>query len=170
VTTFDLSRVKLRPGEQLRHELGVELEPLLLAGQQYLPVPALVAAELTVTKASSGSVLELAFPVRLHGPCFRCLADAVLELAIRSREYQAAKPGEDEELRSPYVVDDTLDLSSWARDALALELPDKILCRADCAGLCAICGKDLNLEPHVHEEERSDPRWAALEALRPESP
>ena len=38
----------------------------------------------------------------------------------------------------------------------------------DCAGLCMVCGKDLNNEPHTHEETVSDPRWAALEALRDE--
>jgi len=102
----------------------------------------------------------------LHGPCFRCLADTALELPIHAREYQATNPGDDEELRSPYVDDDRLDLSSWARDAVALALPDKILCRPDCAGLCPVCGRDLNAEPHSHEEAGSDPRWAALEALR----
>ena len=59
-----------------------------------------------------------------------------------------------------------LDLSAWAHDAIALELPDKILHDPDCAGLCPICGRDLNVEPHVHEEQKGDSRWAALEALR----
>jgi len=73
----------------------------------------------------------------------------------------------DEELRSPYVIgDETVDLSAWARDAIALALPDKILCRTDCAGLCPVCGKDLNAEPHAHEAPVPDSRWAALEALR----
>jgi len=71
-----------------------------------------------------------------------------------------------DEERSPYVDDDKLELSAWARDAVVLALPDKILCRPDCAGLCDVCGKNLNDEPHTHEEEHSDPRWAALEALR----
>ena len=57
-------------------------------------------------------------------------------------------------------------MSEWARDAVALALPDKILCRPDCAGLCGVCGKNLNDEPHAHEEQHGDPRWAALEALR----
>ncbi len=57
-------------------------------------------------------------------------------------------------------------MSAWARDAVALGLPEKILCRPDCAGLCGECGKNLNDEPHVHEQEHRDPRWAALEALR----
>lgn len=165
MTTFALRHLKLRTGEQFQHELDVELEPLLLGGQEYLPVPPAVPARLTVTKAATGSVYELSFRIRLHGPCFRCLADAVLEPSIKAREYHATKPG-DEELRSPYVGDEVLDLSAWARDALALALPDKILCRDDCAGLCPVCGKDLNIEPHVHEEPPPDSRWAALEALR----
>ena len=119
-----------------------------------------------ITKASTGSVFELRFEARLHGPCFRCLDDAVLDLPIDAREYQATSPGESDELRTPYVVDDRLNLGAWSRDAIALALPDKILCRADCAGLCPVCGKNLNIEPHTHEEEPVDSRWAALEELR----
>jgi uncharacterized protein len=90
----------------------------------------------------------------------------VLELAISAREYQATNPEGSDELRTPYLVDDNLDLTGWARDAVALALPDKILCRPDCAGLCPVCGKNLNDEPHAHDEEPADSRWAALESLR----
>jgi len=166
VTTFNLRRLRLRSGEQFDDEVEVALEPLVLGGQEYAATPALVPARLTVTKASSGTVFELSFRVRLEGPCFRCLADTALELPIRAREYQAFKPGDDEDLRSPYVHDDVLDLGSWAHDALALELPEKILHDPGCAGLCPVCGKDLNVEPHTHEERRGDPRWAALDELR----
>jgi uncharacterized protein len=166
VTTFNLRRLRLRSGDQHSEHVEVEIEPLVIGGQDYTAVPARVPAELTVTKASSGLVLQLAFRVRLEGPCFRCLADSSLELPIHAREYQAEKPGDDEDLRSPYVHDDLVELSAWAHDALALELPDKILHDPDCAGLCPECGKDLNVEPHTHEEQKSDPRWAALEQLR----
>jgi uncharacterized protein len=166
VTTFNLRQLRLRSGEQFHDRVEVEIEPLVLGGQEYRAEPALVPADLTVTKASSGTVFDLSFRVRLEGPCFRCLADASLELPIRVSEYQALKPGDDPDLRSPYVVDDTLELSAWAHDALVLELPDKILHDPDCAGLCPVCGKDLNLEPHTHEEQHGDPRWAALDELR----
>ena len=166
MTTFDLRRARLRSGEEWRDELEVELEPLELGGQRYLPVPERVPAELRLTKASTGTVLELSFTARLHGPCYRCLRDAVLELPLRGREYQAASPAADEELRSPYVVEDRVDLSAWARDTVALALPDKILHDPDCAGLCPVCGKDLNEEPHGHDEAVADPRWSALERLR----
>ncbi len=42
----------------------------------------------------------------------------------------------------------------------------EILCRSDCAGLCPGCGKNLNEEPHTHDEATTDPRWSALERLR----
>ena len=166
MTTFNLRTVKLRSGEQFRDEQEIVLEPLELGGQRYLPVPEKVPADLAVTRASTGTVFELGFHVRMHGPCFRCLEDAVLDLPISTREYQATAPEGDEELRTPYVEDDRLDLSAWARDALALELPDKILCRADCAGLCPVCGKNLNDEPHDHGAPEPDSRWAALAELK----
>ena len=165
MTTFNLRTLKLRSGEQFRDEKEISLEPLELGGQRYLPVPETVPAELTITRASTGTVFELTFHVRLHGPCFRCLEDAVLDLPISAREYQANDP-EDEELRTPYLEDDKLDLSAWARDALALQLPDKILCRPECAGLCPVCGKNLNDEPHDHGEPEPDSRWAALAELK----
>jgi uncharacterized protein len=168
MTTFSLRQLKLRSGEQFRDEVEVQLEPLVLGGSEYLPVPALVPARLTITKATTGSVYQLSFRARLHGPCFRCLRDTVVDEAVDAREYQAANPAGDEELISPYIADDRLDLSAWARDALALGLPDKILHSADCAGLCPVCGKDLNEEPHTHEETAVDPRWAALDELRGE--
>jgi len=163
---FDLRRARLRSGEQYRDEIELDLEPFEFGGERYLPVPAAVPAQLTISQASTGSVFELRFRARLHGPCHRCLADAVVERSITGREYQASSRDAAEELRTPYVREGRLLLASWGRDALALALPDQILCRPDCAGLCPVCGKDLNAEPHEHAEERSDPRWDALAELR----
>ena len=166
MTSVSLRTIRLRPGEEHREEQEVALEPLWLGGQRYLPVPEKVRAELAIAKASSGTVFELRFRTRLHGPCYRCLADAVVDVEIAGREYQATSPEGADELETPYVENEQLDLSGWARDALVLELPDKILCRPDCAGLCPVCGRDLNVEPHVHENEEPDSRWAALTELK----
>jgi uncharacterized protein len=166
MTTLDLRTLKVRSGEQWRDERQIELEPFELGGQRYVAVPQVVPAEVTVTRASTGTVFELRFDARLHGPCFRCLDDAVLDVPVEAREYQAANPGGDEELQSQYLADDKLDLSGWARDTIALELPDKILCRPACAGLCAVCGKNLNDEPHDHDEPEPDTRWSALADLK----
>jgi uncharacterized protein len=166
MTTFSLRNLRLRPGEEHREQVAVELEPFVLGGERYLPVPAQVPVELAIARATSGDVFRIRFRARLHGPCMRCLADAVLDVDVDAREYQAADDDAAEELRSEYVADGRLELSTWARDAVALGLPDQILCRPDCAGLCTVCGKDLNVEPHEHAGEATDPRWAALGQLR----
>jgi uncharacterized protein len=166
MTSFSLRQVKLRPGEQYRDQIEVELPAFEFGGERYVPVPEEVPADFEVTRANTGTVFSLAFTARLHGPCYRCLGDAVLDVPIQAREYQANAPGGDAELTTPYLENDNLDLSAMARDAVALSLPETILCRPDCAGICAECGKNLNDEPHVHEETAGDPRWAALEALR----
>ena len=165
MTTFPLRRLRLRPGEEHRDAIAVQLEPFVLGGERYLPVPAVPEAAVSIARATSGDVFRLCFETRVHGPCMRCLEDAVLDVAIDAQEYNAAD-GVDKELRSDYVVDDQLLLSTWARDAIALRIPEQIVCRADCAGLCHVCGKDLNREPHAHEDEVVDTRWAALESLK----
>ena len=166
MTTFNLRQARLRSGEELAEDVDVELEPLLLGGQEYVPEPATVRARPRIQKASTRTVLELSFRAGLRGPCFRCLRETTIEESVHAREYQATNPGDDPELRSEYVHDDSLELSDWARDAFALQLPDKILHAPDCAGLCPVCGKDLNDEPHTHEELGTDPRWSALDELR----
>jgi uncharacterized protein len=166
MTMFPLRRLRLRSGEVQRDAVEIELEPFDLGGQRYLPVPQEVEAELVITQATTGLLFELRFDVRLHGPCMRCLADSALDIRVDAREYHAADSGGDEELQSEYVVDDQLELSAWARDTIALALPDQILHDPSCAGLCPVCGKDLNVEPHTHDDVSTDPRWSALEALR----
>jgi len=95
----------------------------------------------------------------------RCLEGARKAVDVDAREID--QPGGGEELSSPYVEDEHLDLRGWARDALALALPSQILCREDCLGLCAVCGENLNEAgaEHRHEPE-PDPRWAALRDLK----
>jgi len=165
MTRFSLRSLRLRPGEEYRDEQEIALEPVSLGGQRYLPVPQQVQAELVIDRAQTGTVFELRYHTRLHGPCYRCLADAVVDAEIAAREYQATSADSDE-LRTPYLEDDQLDLTAWARDALVLALPEKILCRIDCAGLCPVCGRDLNIDPHGHDDEELDSRWAALSELR----
>ena len=163
---FPLRRLRLRPGEEHREAVRLSVEPFSLGGQLYALSADEIPADLVVQRAATGDLFRLGFEVRLEGPCMRCLADAVAVLEVEAREYQATARDADDELRSEYVVDGDLDLDAWARDLIGLGLPDQILCRADCAGLCPVCGKDLNLEPHEHEEAAVDPRWEALEALR----
>lgn len=163
--TFDLGGLRLSSGEGRRLELGVAIPPFELAGERYAVEPALVPLELDISRTTGGGyAMRLHFGARLAGPCMRCLAPAAPEFEVEAREVSV--PGEGDELESPYLQQGVLDLQSWAHDALALTLPAQLLCRPDCAGLCPVCGADLNLAGPEHAHEREpDPRWAKLSEL-----
>jgi uncharacterized protein len=168
MTTIDLRRLHIRPGDVRDERLDVELEPFVLGGQRYEASPSQLPVDITISRASGATVFDLQLDVRLTGPCMRCLAFAAIERRVSAREFNDPDAPKADELRSDYVTADHLDVGGWARDAIALELPEQILCRPDCAGLCPVCGKDLNDEPHEHTERELDPRWAALAQLRDE--
>ena len=162
--TLDLARLGLSSGEAVSLDPSVALDAIELGGQRYTAKGAAADARLDVSHTTSGYALRLRFDIRLAGPCVRCLEDAGHDLSIDAREVD--QPGGGDDLRSPYLDGDELDLRSWARDALVLALPVQILCSAECRGLCGICGANLNEDPeHAHERE-PDPRWAKLSELK----
>lgn len=162
--TFDLATLALTPGEARRLELEVALDPLTFGDDSYAVEPSRPVVAIDASRMVGGGwALRLRFISRLRGPCMRCLRQAEPEFEIDAREVD--QQGEGEELESPYLSGEVLDVSGWARDALALAIPGQIVCRADCLGLCAICGADLNDEPGHEHERRPDPRWDALRRL-----
>ena len=163
---FDLARLRLQTGEGRRLELAVAVDPFEFGGQRYVPAPAQADAVLDVSRMTGhGYSLRLRFRSALEGPCMRCLADARAEVEVDVREVN--QPGGGEDLESPYVRDELLDLAAWARDALALAAPAQILCRADCAGLCPICAANLNEAGPEHRHDRPpDHRWDKLRELK----
>ena len=63
MTVFNIRTVRLQSGEQFRDVKEVDLEPLELGGQRYVPIPESPEAALTLTRLSSGLMLELEFDV-----------------------------------------------------------------------------------------------------------
>ena len=103
-----------------------------------------------------------------RAPACAASKPAALDLEVDAREVDQATT-EDEELRSPYVEDDELDIGRWAHDAALLALPTRFLCRPDCAGLCPVCGESLNdADPADHEHEQPH-RPPLGRAQRPEA-
>ena len=166
MTDLDLRSLRLLPGDEKVVDKEIALLGFELGGQAYVPAPERVTVALKVAQTVSGAVLHLRFDAHLTGPCVRCLAPAVLDLRIIAHEYQDSQPVPGDTFSTVYAEDDVLDLSQWAHDEVALALPEQILCKAGCVGLCPTCGRDLNLEPHTHEEAAADPRWQALADLR----
>jgi uncharacterized protein len=166
-TILDLGGLALSHGEARRVDVPVRPGELELGGQHYASRPGFVDSRVDVSRTSGGYALRLRFALRLDGPCVRCLEPAAIEVEVDAREVDQPAAG-DEELRSPYVEGEELDVGRWAHDAIALALPAKLLCRPDCAGLCPVCGQSLNdadSDRHRHGES-GDPRFAKLRELR----
>jgi uncharacterized protein len=165
--TIDLTTLALKSGEASRVDVELQAEGFELGGETYAVEPAKVPVRLDVSRTASGHALRLRLAARLSGPCTRCLTDSTFPVDVDAREVE--QPGSnDEELTSPYVEDGVLDVGAWAHDAIALAVPQTLLCRPDCAGLCPECGVSLNdVDPAGHVHERApDPRWAKLRELQ----
>jgi uncharacterized protein len=164
--SLHLASLHLSPGEGRRLSVEVPITPLTFGSERYVSVPERVTAQLEVSRMLGGGyALHLRFEAALAGACMRCLKSAAPLVDVDARE--VSRPGEGEELESPYVADETLDLATWAHDAFALAAPAKVLCREDCAGLCPVCAADLNEAGAEHRHEAApDPRWAKLRELK----
>ena len=109
--------------------------------------------------------------------CTRCLSDFSFvvksELKVhfipRTDNNKLAHEIELTELdvEQEFYEEGRVDLSSPARDLILLSLPQVILCRQDCDGLCPKCGTNLNVNKCDCKNEGSyDPRLAVLQQLK----
>jgi uncharacterized protein len=173
-TTFPLRDVGLSPGHALHEDLQLVLAPYVQGGVEFIPekgsgkptprageiryepVRSPVPARLDVTAMDSGWSFRLRFEASFTGPCSRCLDEATLHVGVDAHEVHDpdAEPGPE------------LDVTRWAQECVALQVPSQVLCREDCRGLCPQCGANLNDEPEHEHEQPLDSRWDALKALQ----
>ncbi len=108
---------------------------------------------------------------RLEVSCDRCLAPVGLpveqefDLTYRpvsaiAREEEIELP--DDELEVGFYSGEGIHLAEVVAEQLILSLPMKVVCSADCRGLCPTCGADRNREPCKCPETRLDSPFAAL--------
>ena len=98
--------------------------------------------------------------------CARCLAEFRSSVELDVCELFLAPDREPEDKESYRISGMEIDLEPMLRDAVTLDLPLNPLCKEDCKGICARCGRDLNLGACDCVEDTTDPRWAALDQLR----
>jgi uncharacterized protein len=135
--------------------LPVEVDEFSFGGQEYGVEGGIVDLDLTVSRVGERLTLVGRLDTTLVGPCQRCLEPARIEVSADGREVALRGESEGvEEEDSPYVHGWVLAADLWVRDLIGSALPVKLLCRADCWGLCPVCGVDLNEAgpEHGHDE------------------
>ncbi len=127
---------------------------------------------LEVDNAASRVIVRGELEIAGSAACDRCLEffelDWVAEVdAVVVRDITGGDPGDDADgdEGSAWTVHQTqgeVDLEPLVREAALLTLPQKMLCREDCLGICAHCGANRNQSDCGCDQEITDPRWDGL--------
>lgn len=132
-----------------------------------------IVSNIMGTHTNPGAYLEGDAEARVEVTCSRCLKTFETEVhADFAEQYYATIGVEHGEAlgqapRDAKTIDSDfrIDLTPLLREELILATPFAPLHSPDCKGLCPVCGRDLNLEPHTHDDE-TDERWAKLSVLK----
>jgi len=155
----DVSELLESPGYRKRISLRAEV-PGLDAGLSHAAPD--VQFDLTGEAIEGGIWITGTIAGRYSAECRRCLVPIDREYTFQAAELY--RPAGDAWEEGYVIKEETIDLAPLVRDTVLLNLPQNPLCRPDCAGLCSVCGRSLNDDPHTHGPE-VDARWSALKDL-----
>jgi DUF177 domain-containing protein len=154
---------------------GLRLLDAAALGAVY-PDPAwtLDAVDLLVERQGEKVAIAGRFEATAHLLCSRCLEPFVahvepgvdLQFVPQPRGRHGQTELGRDDLEVGFYQGDLLDVGEVLRSETDLALPMKPLCRADCRGLCPVCGGNRNATECRCETRGTDPRLAPLEALR----
>ena len=150
---FDLRALRFGDASETWRRVPVDVAPFVFGGLDYSVPDDGVDLLLTAARVGDRLTLTAEFETDIVGPCQRCLNDADVHVEPRGMEYVRHGDSEGDEEDEGYAAGYVLDVERWVRDLIADELPQQLLCREDCRGLCPVCGADLNADPdHAHED------------------
>jgi uncharacterized protein len=109
---------------------------------------------------------------RLEANCDRCLK--VVEIPVKSDfdlfYRQTPNITEEVEIELPkaelevgFFDGDGIELADVATEQVILAVPMKVVCSAECKGLCPVCGANLNLAPCKCAPPKRDSPFASLQ-------
>jgi uncharacterized protein len=170
-SVLDLRELPLRGGERLERRVQVHIGSITLGGSIYDTLVDGDVAVVSVARVGGGFLVTVEIAAQIYGPCSRCLRDVVVAVEAEQEEFVPQDPFDSEaEDLSPFIEDLVVDVGGLAREALVLALPAKVLCGDECAGLCPLCGLDLNQARCDCATESIDQRWEKLKGLSDQSP
>ncbi|MBM6676675.1 DUF177 domain-containing protein [Olsenella uli] len=119
-------------------------------GDHEFSLPGGLDYDLVLTNAGEGILATGLVRAHVVGTCDRCLEPAEFDVAAEVDGYylfeepERLSDDEDEADFELVAPDNTIDLSGALLSALVMDTPFVVLCREDCAGLCPVCGANLN--------------------------
>lgn len=145
----------------------LELHGYVLGDHEF-SMPDGVAYDVVLSNVGEGILVTGIASCTAWGTCDRCLEPARLDLSAEVDEYYlfeapaADLEKDDDEFDFRLVeADHTIDLGEALLAALVMETPFVVLCREDCAGLCPVCGENLNERDCGHAQLIEERRMEA---------
>ena len=143
---------------------------------QLQPSGALRGGRVELVRIGAGALVRAALEVTLEAECSRCLSPLAIPIPIAFDEVyeqrfevtSGARLESDDLDPEAFTISRShlIDITEGVRQYCDAAAPMQPLCSADCQGFCPSCGIDRNTGNCACEPVASDPRWAALAALR----
>jgi uncharacterized protein len=130
---------------------------------------------IVLTRMPTGVLVQGDIDVVLEAECSRCLTlfgyprrVHIEEIYYQQVDVHTGGKLETEADTDSFLIDKrhTIDISEAVRQYEVMAADMQPLCRPDCPGICAQCGRDLTQSACTCEGPPLDPRWLALEALK----
>ena len=143
--------------------------------------PAPIAAGLKARLEAGEVRLTGTLRTQIETDCARCLEPATMafeapvdEVWAKADPLEGADPEQIDDLPITNLLEgDEVDVSQALREVVLAELPERVLCKPDCKGLCPRCGENLNVGPcscPADAAEDLTPEWQrSLQRLRLEN-
>lgn len=152
-----------------RREVTLENEEISIPEMDYV---GRAVGRVSLMRSPRGVLVHADLIVRPRMTCARCLEefDQPLSLVIDEEYAPQQDPltgGAVEADPDDFRLDDhnELDLSEAVRQYEQAALPLQPICREQCAGLCPVCGQNLNERRCDCEQPEADNAWAGLASL-----
>lgn len=140
---FDFERIFLPPDTELTNLRGV----------------------VRVTRTAQGLLLQGNLQAEIKIECGRCLVEFLQPLRAEFIDLYAFTQNSVTESGLILPENGKINLAPTLRDEMLLSVPINPVCRADCKGLCPVCGENLNESDCEHHRQEGNPSQDQLRSL-----
>jgi uncharacterized protein len=128
-----------------------------------------VEGSMTLTRTNRGILIKGTVTVTIEGTCNRCLEPAItrtrldiVEEVLQDNTLSGGLSSPNRSENYSIYSNQILDLNEIIDQYARLATPMKLLCQPDCAGICPLCGHNLNQGTCTCASQAQDPRWIKL--------
>lgn len=165
---FDLSDALTTEGKVINIDVNPVVDTISYQGNTYVKKQANPFKLIATNIGGDKVMLEGDAEFLLEGECDRCLSETQFTVSFHiEREIEDCKGVErsSDDENADVLTGNLLDTETLINNEIFMNLPDKVLCKPDCKGLCPKCGANLNERDCGCDTFVPDPRMAAIKDI-----